>query len=618
MSRTNLDNVLTHGLNPAQARAVLSDHHRLLLIAGAGAGKTAVLTRRVARLIAAGVPPELILCVTFTRKAAGEMHERIEAILHEHLPRAKVPEIRTLHAWGAQMIRRYADHFGLTADFSVYDDKDREDVLRLVARERNHKSWERGRLETLLKDEAIRRGYAERLLSGNAIDFDMIERFTLRLIEEHPEVRSRWTDHYRHVLVDEYQDTNLAQVAILRGVRPENLCVVGDPRQSIYRFRGAEVRTIVEHARDADFEVIELEYNYRSVPGIVAYGNGCVEGDWAPMVSGRTDAPPGPAVEGWTFRQEPPLVAALVREQVAQGRRFGDLAVLARNWAALEAVRDNLVAARIPVNFCGQDEDPWATDDGRAVARSLLLSHNGNDDNLAALLSEWGALGRRRFPSGTAGLRAEALRARRSMLWALSQHDPEWEAVLARLTTRVAGAWSPADHVRCFLEGLKVLDTYAERGLVSRIATITALLAELPKRADTLEDFADWWMSRSQVERLDRSRDAVHVLTVHGAKGLEWPVVILADARAGVFPSDRVKATDEDRQEDLRVFYVGVTRARDRLLVTCPQRVRDPWTGAVSPATPSTYLERPGGPGLPLTTWTPGRWGGLTPASWRE
>lgn len=672
MSRKNLDAVLTHGLNPQQARAVTSEHPRLLLIAGAGAGKTAVLTRRVVNLIARGVPPELILCVTFTRKAAGEMAERIERLLHEHLPGAKVPEIRTLHAWGAQMIRRYADHFGLTPDFSVYDEKDREDVLRLVARERNHKSWERGKLETLLKDDGVRNGYAERLLTGNAIDFDMIERYTLRLIEEHPEVQVRWTQFYRHVLVDEYQDTNLAQVAILRGVRPDNLCVVGDPRQAIYSFRGAEVRTIVEHARDSDFEVIELTANYRSVPEVVAYGNGCVEGDWAPMVSGRevlVDVPvtprledevalanargddrflhayewteAGPSrwammtrlrsldgvtvgwrttewdprrVEGYTFRHEPALVAGLVRELRRRGRRWGDIAVLARNWAALEAIRDNLVAGGIPVNFCGQDEDPWATDDGRAVARALLLAHNGNDDNLAALLSEWGALGRRRFAS-LASLRVEALRARRSLLWSMAQRDPEWERTFARLNGRV-GAWSPADHVRAFLDGLGVLDTYTERGLSTRVATITGLLAELPKRCSTLEEFAEWWMGRSQVERLDTTRDAVHVLTVHGAKGLEWPVVVLADARAGVFPTGRVKATEEDRHEDLRVFYVGVTRARDHLIVTCPTRVKDPWTGAVEPATPSPFLDRPAGPGRTLTEWRPVRWGGSLPSSW--
>ena len=894
MSRKNLDAVLTHGLNPQQARAVTSEHPRLLLIAGAGAGKTAVLTRRVVNLIARGVPPELILCVTFTRTAAGEMAERIERLLHEHLPGATVPEIRTLHAWGAQMIRRYADHFGLTPDFSVYDEKDREDVVRLVARERNHKSWERGKLETLLKDDGVRNGYAERLLTGNAIDFDMIERYTLRLIEEHPEVQTRWTQFYRHVLVDEYQDTNLAQVAILRGVRPDNLCVVGDPRQcqpagtmvqtptgprpieslrngdvvtgwsrrsafvggtrrvevtcrpytgrlltiqtssgrgttctdthrwvarwpdearglsavylmrrtfddqpayrvgwcklldesggfrlhhyklrarleqaealwlvmlhasrpeasawesilaarygiptvmfnpvkgnrlytreildliwrecaetstagaealadsyslhldkplwtpavptgrqtlfeciganlrigmaipvwdgersytwetitsiasewvedesvysldvevdhayvangictlnSIYKFRGAEVKTIVEHARDADFELIELTANYRSVPEVVAYGNGCVDGDWAPMVSGRTDVGEAtePRVSGFTFRHEPALVAGLVRELRARGRRWGDIAVLARNWAALEAIRDNLSAGGIPVNFCGQDEDPWATDDGRAVARALLLAHNGNDDNLAALLSEWGALGRRRFAS-LAALRIEALRARRSLLWTMSLHDPEWERAFAKLNTRLVGTWSPADHVRAFLDGLGVLDTYTERGLSTRVATITGLLAELPKRCSTLEEFAEWWMGRSQVERLDTTRDAVHVLTVHGAKGLEWPVVVLADARAGVFPTGRVKATDEDRAEDLRVFYVGVTRARDQLLVTCPTRVKDPWTGAVEPATPSPFLDRPGGPGRALTEWRPVRWGGALPSSW--
>ncbi len=614
MPRKNLEAELTRGLNAEQARAVTSTSPRLLLVAGAGAGKTTVLTRRVVSLVAQGVPPEFILCVTFTRKAAKEMAERIERLLAELLPGARVPEIRTLHAWGVQMIRRYPEHFGLTSEFSIYDEVDREDIVRLVARERNHKSWERGRMDTLLKDAGIRAGYAERLLSGNAIDFDMIERYALRLLQEHPDVRARWTSYYRHVLVDEYQDTNLAQVAILNGVAPENLCVVGDPRQSIYRFRGAEVKTIVENARDALFEVIELATNYRSVPGVVDFGNGCVEGDWRPMVSGRTDTVEGPAVRGLSFTSEPPLVTGVVREMHAKGYRWRDIAVLARNWAALEAIRDNLADSRIPVNFCGSDEDVWATEDGRAIARAILLCRNPADDNMAALLSEWGALGRRRFPQlGT--VRATALRERSHMLPVMARLDPEWGRVHNKLVTRVAGPWSVVDHVRAFIDGLGVLEEYDARGLSSRTATIKAVLEELPTRAATLEAFCDWWLGRSQVDRLTAARDAVQVLTVHGAKGLEWPVVVLADARAGVFPADRAKATDDDRSEDLRVFYVAVTRARNHLVVTCPTSVRDPWTRAVEPATPSPYLARPGGPGA-LERWTPVRWGGLLPASW--
>lgn len=922
------DAALVVGLNEAQARAVTSTHGRMLLVAGAGAGKTTVLARRVVALILRGVPPEFILCVTFTRKTAGEMEDRITALLATHKPGARIPEIRTLHAWGAQMIRRYSEHFGLTHDFSIYDETDREDVIRMVARERQHKGWERSRLDTLLREQALRDAYAERLLAGNAIDFDTIERYALRLLEEHPEVKTRWTRFYRHALVDEYQDTNLAQVAILSNVAPDNLCVIGDPRQcqpagslvltpsgwraietlrtgdevcgwdrrtkhvyrskgspvvtacrsytgrlytvvtetgrrttttdthrwltrwdptlaaelsavyvmhsternayrmgwckvldesggftaqhykqraaiegadalwlvelhrdrgnasiresilstiytlpllmfrsaqgnllytqdrldrawtelarhsrigfkelarvfgiieesphfrrgqprgrqtlfecvsahlregmmvpiwdgevgyrweriakvevaevtdepvwsldverhhsyvtdgsictlnSIYRFRGAEVQTIVDHARDAAFEVIELTTNYRSLPGIVAFGNGCVDGDWTPMESGRpnpvppceecggdgfelfsldmiedgwtpTNLPPCHACKGsqrvvtaHTFRSEPPLVAGLIRDERARGTRYGEIAVLARNWAAIEDIHENLRAAGVPVNFCGADADPWTSEDGRAMARALILSGNTADDNLTGLLSEWGALGRRRFPL-LGEFRAMARRARASLLKTLGESDPEWGRVWARLQ-RVEGGWTLVDHVRAFLDGLGVLETYAERGLVSRIATVNELLGELAKRGGSLEEFREWWIGRTTADRIEESRDAVRLMTIHAAKGLEFKVVVLADCRAGVFPTDRVKATPADLAEDLRVFYVGVTRARDRLYCTFPLLRRDLWTGAVDPVTPSAYLSRPGGPGK-ATEWKPPRWGGSLPARW--
>lgn len=680
----DLDDVLVKGLNEQQARVVLSHHTRMLVIAGAGAGKTAVLTRRVVRLIARGVPPEMILAVTFTKKAAEEMTERIAALLAEHLPGARPPEIRTLHAWGAKMIRRYAEHFALTGDFTIYDEVDKADVVRMIARERGHRSADKAKIQALLADAAIRAEYARRLTEGNAIDFDMIEAYTLRLLREHPDVQRRWVSFYRHVLVDEYQDTNLAQVAIVQGIAPDNLFVVGDDRQSIYRFRGAEVKTIVEHARDAAFEVHELTMNYRSVPGIVAWGNGCVDGDRAPMVSGRVIPtvhysdwaaqpdvhlacgrfvqpawvktiavpPPGvhegtpfmprpgepasdeptlyafdaprvtcpacidaaalrvpPAVRAFTYRSEPVMITGLVLAEHDDGTPWRDIAILGRNWAALEEIRDGLNRAGVPVNFCGADEDPWVTEDGRAIARAIQLAHNPDDNNLALLLSEWGAMGRRRFTDYGA-TRAAALRARSSVWRTMAQLDPQWAQCWERFQTRTIGPWSAADHVRVFLDALGVEDVYKERGLATRVETIRGLLAEVTEKHPTLEGFVDWWAGRTLADRIKENRDAVRIVTIHGAKGLEWPVVILADFRAGVLPSDRVKATDEDRAEDLRVAYVGITRGRDRLYVSCPERHKLPWGPGTEPAVPSPYLARPGGPGLPLPRWTPtASWG---------
>ena len=631
--------VLLHGLNPEQRAAVESSRPKMLVIAGAGTGKTHVLARRVARLIALGVPPELILAVTFTRPAAAEMRERIGGLLEQHWTHApKLPEVATLHAWGAGLIRRYPGPFGLTRDFSIYDEVDREDVIRACAADRGIKGATTAKLDTLWKEEKVRRLYAERLLAGNAIDFDSIEAFTLTLLTTHPDARREWTHRYRHVLVDEYQDTNLAQVAIVQGIAADNVFVVGDPRQSIYRFRGAEVATIVDHARDSNFEVIELVTNYRSVPGVVEFGNGCVDGPWQPMNSAR-EAAPGPSpVSARTWRLEAPIIATTIREELRHGRRLADFAVLGRTWAAIEGIRDHFAAEGIPYQWAGDDEDVWNTEEGRAVARAVMLRANPLDDNLAGFLAEWGAMGTRRF-SSLLSLRAQATTARRSLLWAMSEASPQWSQLLrvwrdARdRAPREDPAWS---HVGPFLLHLGVLECFEGRKLTTRVARLYELIADLRTRDLTVADFLAWWNGRTAAERVklkcracfgsgERTGvrcdacggtgklQAVSLLTVHAAKGLEWPVVFGVDCRDGVFPTSR-RVSDEDRAEDLRVFYVLATRARDQLVLTFPTTWRSPWGGPVEVSHPSPYLGRPGGP--ETVPWTFESWGGRLPASW--
>lgn len=596
---------LVAGLNALQAQAVTTDHPRLLIIAGAGAGKTTVLARRVARLIQGGVPPSLILCVTFTRKSAEEMRARIVALLLEHgMSTRELPDIHTLHAWGARLLRAHPKHFGLTADFSILDDVDQEDVLRLVARDAAHPKADTAKPSTLRKDAAIQKAYAARLLEINAIDFDSIETFTLELLRVDTDVRASWVGRYRHLLVDEYQDTNLAQVAIVEGVRPENLAVIGDPRQAIYRFRGAEVGTILAHAADEGFQRIELVTNYRSVPDVVAYGNGCVQGPWAPMVSGRPAA--GPAIVAHTCDVEAALVEAYILDAASRGRAWSDIAVLARNWRPLDVIRAHLEAAGIPVAYGGSEADPWSSPEGRNVARALLLCHNPGNDAYAALLADWGLTGRTRWGAAW-GLRRAARASRRSVLQMLADETEAWGVVRHRLAR--VGPWSAVDHLDAVLEGLAVREEYTTTGLTSRVETIEALRADVGARCPTLDDFAAWWVSRSIADRVEAAPAGVSLLTVHGAKGLEWPEVILADVRAGVFPSKRKSSTPEDEAEDLRVFYVAVTRARDRLSVSVPAVVTDPWTWAESPAERSPYLDLPGGPGAPIR-WAPQSWGG--------
>lgn len=596
-------------LNAAQHRAVHSDSPRLLVIAGAGSGKTTVLAQRVARLIRAGTAPDRLLAVTFTRAAAAEMRERIDTILSsDGAWHGRLPDIRTLHSWGASLIRQHAAEVGRTRDFTIYDDVDKSDIVRSIAMDFGDDKARTRRFSTLWRQQEIRDEYERRLQEGNALDYDMIEALTLRLLRSCPAARQRWVGAFRHVFVDEYQDTNLAQVAICDELLPANIFIVGDPRQSIYRFRGAEPATIIAAASDADFEVVELTKNYRSGSTIVALANHCVHGPWLPMEAAQSD--PG-EIAGHRSLVEPIVVAALLRERHERGVPWGGMAVLGRMWGdhaqpwkrrGLAKIRDHLVRVGIPCTYCGGDDDPWNSEDGRALARCIRLARNPHDRGLAALVSEWGAMGRRRFDD-IRRLRVRAMRTRTSLVSVMVDDSAEWSQFMERLgetphSVAVAAA--------------ELLGDYRARALTSRLETVAHLADEL-QRFETLADFCSWWSDRSVQERIreavaDRT---VTITTVHGAKGLEWDSVVLTDCRAGTFPTDRRSATADDRAEDLRVFYVGLTRARGYLALTMPEVHRPPW-GHATACTPTPFV----GPHVPLPTWEPAPWGGTTPAVW--
>ncbi len=607
-------------LNPAQRQAVTTQHPRALVIAGAGSGKTKTLAHRIAALMMSGVPAQRILAITFTRAAAREMRDRVAALLaDEGKWSGTLPEIRTMHSWAARMLRQHAPAIGRTADFSIYDERDKADIVRAVAFERGMKNAATARFSTLWKDPVIVRLYEERLQEGNALDYDMIETKALELLGSDAN-KNAWHARYDHVFVDEFQDTSLVQVLLVNAIFPRHLFVVGDPRQSIYRFRGAEPATIIGWAADAAFEVIDLTINYRSKPNVVDLANAVIAGapeTWTPMTSAR---PAGDPVVYLAAENEALCIGTLLRQAHDKGTPWRDMAVLGRMWGdadtydsrrGLARIRDVLETMEIPVNYTGGSTDPWNTDDGRALARWIRLVANPNDVNLASMLAEWGASmgGRRRFTSSQLGsLRATSIRERRPLVAVMAEQDPEWRV-----------AWRPVVELLAYHEALArpqmiaaigidhlVQPTYERAGLASRLDDLMTLWGELAQWAE-LGDFCEWWTDRSSQERIKADADAVTITTVHGAKGLEWPVVVVAGCDNGNFPSPMAKSED-DREEDRRVLYVAITRARDQLFLTMsPEtrtswgkrepRVQSPFLAAVSGAPPLTEL---GGDDEPL------------------
>lgn len=555
-------------MNEQQQQAVDSASPRLLIIAGAGSGKTKVLTERVVRLLRDGVASHRILAVTFTRKAGQEMRDRIQSALWDAGLDRAMPEISTFHAWAARLCRRHAPAIGRTPLFTIYDERDSEDVLRAAARDAGIANWESAKLDKLRSDAAVLHRYEERKRGANAVDFDDLERSALRLLVENDEARAEWTTRYDHVLVDEYQDTNLAQHTIVGALYPPNLCVVGDPRQSIYRFRGARVEQIEQMAREADWQVITLTANYRSTPEIVAYANRAVDGDYLPMTAAR---PSGEAVETVVLDDEPVGLAERIEAHIKAGVPPGSIAVLARTWSVVGAVHAELQRCGIPSTHCGPTDDPWSTSDGRQLARSYLLARNPEDNELASLLADWGAEGGTRLHSDLRRLRAAALVARRTLLDLLGEQVDSWGPFAAAIR---GGVYDCAAVAECVLDSLSVRERLVRDELQHRLASLEACIEQ--SRGMSLDDFADWWLERSAQDRLkaESEADTVQCMTVHASKGLEWPVVILAGARDGAFPANR---GEDDDAESLRLYYVAATRARDRLLISSPATYREAW-----------------------------------------
>lgn len=556
-----MDDGLTAGLNEAQLQAVTTTHPRVLCIAGAGTGKTTVLTRRIAHLIDNGVSPSRILAVTFTRAAAAEMRERVDELLPEG--QRSSPEIHTLHSWGAKILRQCAAMFGLEPTFTVYDEQDMADV-RKMAEEMVGATTSKLRRD---RAQAIEREYTSLLRRANALDFDQIERYTLQAIREFPHARRLWVEHYRHVLVDEYQDTNLAQHTIVESLYPPNLFVVGDPRQSIYGFRGAEPSTIVGLADRADFEVIQLTTNYRSDTAIVDCGNSLQAPRWEKMQP-RDGAGPG------IVKASVADPAGVVRELVEQ-YGAGNVAVLGRTWRDLRHAHANMA---VPSTIYDRSTDPWDHEDGRALARLVRHAVHPYDDNLAMWTAVWLGM---TWPEVKAH-RAVAMRDGTSMMEYLAVHDVERMGALygsyIGIQAFVGEMWP--DHVA--MQGLTVsgkLEELERRGLTTRLDRLRALVADIAERHCTrdgrwwvdemtpMQRFERWWASRSIAQRLREAEaeDTVSLMTLHAAKGLEWDAVVLLGVNEGRMPQLR---TDTDHDEERRLLYVGATRARHTLVAS--------------------------------------------------
>ncbi len=621
-------------LNPAQLEAVRHGDGPLLVLAGAGSGKTRVLTYRIADLIRGrGVAPAQILAVTFTNKAAGEMRIRLAQLLGEAV--ARQLWIGTFHAMCSRMLRTSGGPIGVDPRFVIYDEDDQRTLAREIIRDLDvderqfppaavraeisraknelidHVAFA-SRAETF-REEVIGRLYAayeRRLGECRALDFDDLLVRTVALFRQQPPVLAQYQNRFRHILVDEYQDTNHAQFVLLSLLarRSRNLCVVGDDDQAIYRWRGADVRNILEFERDyPEARIIALEQNYRSTRRILGVAAAVIGHN--PHRHAKTlwtENPEGEAValyEAYDGYDEARYAGEQIRAHVAAGGRHGEVAILYRTNAQSRQFEEMFLRLGIPYQIVGGVRFYERTEIKDILAYLRLASNPSDEASLRRVLNV-----PRRGIGDTTLRRLEArARAEGISLWealrrpgdaagpAVRRGIDEFTGIVGALTT--AAATHTAGEVlaqavdltgyRRMLEAEGTDDAYAR---IENLEELAAVAREVEEAAQdgSVETFLQHLALQSDVDTYEERADRVTLMTLHSAKGLEFPVVTLAGLEEGLFPHVRAIEQDADLEEERRLCYVGMTRARSRLLLTYA-RQRTAY-GMSRPSLPSRFV----------------------------
>jgi DNA helicase II / ATP-dependent DNA helicase PcrA len=604
-------------LNPAQREAVLTTEGPLLVIAGAGSGKTRVLTHRVAHLLAAhGVKPNEILAITFTNKAAAEMKERVERALG---PIARAIWIMTFHSACGRILRREAERLGYRSNFTIYDQADQVRLVKacLEELERDPKRFVPRGIHSQIsnaKNQLIGPAeyasrvasfydqtvadvytlYQRRLFASNAVDFDDMLMLTVNVLQRFPEARAKWAKAFRYVMVDEYQDTNHAQYVLLKLLAGDhrNLMAVGDPDQSIYAFRGADIRNILEFEKDfPNTRVIPLEQNYRSTNTILQAANNVISHNrerkeknlWSDLGEGE----PVRVVETEDEHSEARFVAVEIAARIEEGYSAREIAVVYRTNAQSRVLEDVLVRQGIAYQVIGgprfyeraEIKDLIAylqVIDNPADAVSLMRIANRprrgiGDTSISRLVSYADGLNTSLWEAMAhveeAGLAAASARA-------VTQFRNVMESLMATATDASVATIVEAVLDRTgYLESLEAERTIEARGRIENLEELVGVAREYDAGGEerSLSGFLQEISLYSDQDALrnDEEGDSgqVTLMTLHNAKGLEFRAVFMIGVEEGIFPHTR-SIEENSLEEERRLAYVGMTRAKERLVLT--------------------------------------------------
>ncbi len=608
-------------LNLSQREAVTHTEGPLLIIAGAGSGKTRALTYRIAYLLWQGVPPYQILSLTFTNKAAGEMKERIALATNEH--DASRVWAGTFHSVFARLLRYDAEKLGYTASYSIYDADDSLSIVRnimsslgisqqqlqpqavrsRISNAKNHMigPHEFAALAGNLSERQtaeIYRQYEDRLRANNAMDFDDILLNMIRLLQQFPEILQKYRERFRYIMVDEYQDTNRAQytaILLLAGNGNANIAVVGDDAQSIYRWRGADIRNILDFQKDyPTSKTVRLEQNYRSTKSILAAADSVIkhnkkqlektlwtdnsQGDPVQIISARDD------------REEAAVIADIIMREIRDNfRQPRDFAVLYRTNAQSQALEDALRRSSMRYTIVGGMSFYKRKEVKDVLAYLRLLVNQADSESLLRVVNE----PPRGLGNASLGyLRDFAAREHITLFDAFKRANDILEltprarksasdfASLVQNFISKVGSAPIVETTVDYIEAVGLTRMLREEGTDEaddRLRNIERLLSNIGEYAaneeePTLDGFLQQITLVADIDDTDSSSNTVTLMTLHSAKGLEFPVVLIAGLEQGLFPLAKAENNHDEKEEERRLFYVGITRARKQLYLSYAER----------------------------------------------
>ena len=588
-------------LNELQKKAVLHQEGPCLVIAGAGSGKTKVLTTRIANLIESGVPSYQILAITFTNKAAKEMRDRLETLAKDNKA-----FVGTFHSFGLRVIRENVNALGMTSNFTILDSDDVTSLVKKILKEKGYDTKEvspsyiKNRI-SFIKNEMltdaevekffqsemekiayeIYKEYNIKLKKNNSVDFDDLLRIPVLLFQNHPDILEFYQNKYQYILIDEYQDTNEVQYKLVKllSKKYQNLFVVGDPDQSIYQFRGANYKNILNFERDyPNTVVIPLEDNYRSTKMILDAANSVIKNNKERkeknLRSHHGDGVKTKFMVGYDEKHEISLVIEEIKKLLEQGYKKRNIAIFYRTNAQSRVIEEQFLKANIPYKVVGSYYF-YSRKEIKDLICYLRLILNQNDD--ISLRRVINVPKRGIGPTSVNRLEQKSIEENKSMFDAItSGKELEFKNLILDIK-KESESLSLTELVDCVLEksGMKKeletdpsLESELRLDNLMEFKSITATYEDTTGSVD-LGDFLEEISLIADISEHKNDDDVVTLMTLHSAKGLEFPVVFLVGMEEGIFPHQNSFTEEGGLEEERRLCYVGITRAEEKLYLTC-------------------------------------------------